>query len=763
MGHIHLNRIVISIVSFLALAFPAFAVQNAQAQETRANQKRRALEEITVTARKREESLQDTPISITAFTGVNLEARGITTIDRIQNATPNLTFYSYTPFGGSSNNATVYLRGIGQSDFAPTTEPGVGLYVDGVYYGRSIGSVLSLIGIERVEVLRGPQGTLFGRNTTGGAISITSIKPHDGFGVTADLTVGSYDRFDAKSSINVPISDTLYGLISVGTFNQDGYVKHVRTGQDFGDDDTVAGRAALRWEPSDRLTADLAFDYSRDRENGPATVYSGAVYLDPSLVPPTGNFPYTNNVVLGFLTGCDGTPANPAGSLDNPACINDQYLGQKNGDPDAYFSNNENWGVSLGVDWSLNEYLQLRSITAYRDLDAHFAYEGDDTPILLTATEDLLTQHQFTQEFQLLGTALEDRLDWILGFFYFHEDGRNPNTVTLLPVTILSGGEYDNESVAGFAQATWNIADRWHVTAGLRYTEDTKRFLPQQKVLEDRSGGFFPPGTPLLPSVEAKNDANDTTPMVNLAYDWSDDLMLYATYSEGFKGGGFHQRVFPPLPEVPQFDPERVDSYEVGFKYASPARRFVLNGAGFHSRYRDLQVTVFTSVAPVLDNAGDATIDGFELEGQWVPADGWSVEAGVGYLDAGYDDVDPATGLTGDEKLSRVPKWTLNASVTKEFSLGSRGTLRPRVDWSYRSKTWFDTFNTPFMVQSGYHLVNASVAWNTDDERYGVSLGVTNLTDEKYLQSVYFQSVLGTINDLHAREREWYLTLKYRY
>lgn len=759
----NLIRSLMHILVAVALTCLCVAPKPAAARGTSADKSESKVEEITVTARKREENLQNVPISITAFTGMDLESRGFTKIDQIQNATPNLTFYSYTPFGGSSNNATVYLRGIGQSDFAPTTEPGVGIYVDGVYYGRSVGSVLSLIDIDRVEVLRGPQGTLFGRNTIGGAISITSTKPTGRFGVKAQVTVGSYNKINTKGSINIPITDTLYGLLSVGTFNQDGYVKHVRTGQDFGDNHTIAGRAALRWEPNDKLTADLAFDYSRERDNGPATVYSGAVYLDPTVVPPTGNFPYANNVVLGPVTGCDGTPANPAGSLDNPACINDQYLGQKNGDPKAYFSNDDTWGVSLSVNWSPNDWLTMRSITAYRNLHSHFSFEGDDTPVFLTATEDLLTQHQLTQELQMLGTSFHKRLQWILGFFYFREHGKNPNSVTLLPVTILSGGKYDNDSIAGFAQATWHITDKWHLTAGLRYTKDSNGFLPQQVVLQDRSGGFFPAGTPLLPSVEVKSGVSNVTPMVNLAYDWNDALMLYATYAEGFKGGGFHQRVFPPLSKVPRFGPEYVDSYELGFKYATPDHRFTLNAAGFYSNYNDLQVTVFNSVAPVLANAGDATIAGFELESEWVPADSWLVEAGVGYLDAGYDNVDPATRLTGHEKLARVPKWTLNASLTKEFALGVYGTVKPRIDWSYRSKIWFDTFNTPFMVQGGYHLVNASVAWSSNDDHYGLVLGVTNLTNKKYLLNVYYQPVLGTINDLYAREREWYLTLKFRY
>jgi iron complex outermembrane receptor protein len=247
--------------------------------------------------------------------------------------------------------------------------------------------------------------------------------------------------------------------------------------------------------------------------------------------------------------------------------------------------------------------------------------------------------------------------------------------------------------------------------------------------------------------------------MFNLAYDWSPQLMVYTTYSEGFKGGGFHQRVFPPLPETPTFDPEYATSYEIGFKYANAANTFVLNGAGFYTDYEGMQVTVFTAIAPVVDNAGNGEISGFELETRWVPFSDWFVEASVGYLNTGYKSVDPTTGLTGDERLPRVPNWNLSASLTREFGLGELGTMTPRLDWSYRSSVEYDTFNTPFIEGDSYYLLNGNLSWKSVDSRYGLTLRAENLTGRHYYRQRVYQEGFGNILGFRDRGRQWMLTV----
>jgi iron complex outermembrane receptor protein len=736
------------------------------------------LEEIVVTARKREEKLQDAPISITAFTGEGLEARGLTKLSDIAQTVPNITFLPYNNLIGYSNAAVIFLRGVGQSDFVPTTEPGVGLYVDGVYLGRSVGSVLDIVDLERVEILRGPQGTLFGRNTIGGVVNIVSKKPHDEFEANAEVTVGSDDKINAKGSVNVPIADNFFARFSAGTFNQDGDVRVVATGQDLNDTDRLTGRLQLRWLPVENLTVDANLDYTQERGNGAPTQLLDAIAVFPTGPFDPGNFVFQNNVLLGVnfagFTGCDGSFANPFGTPTNTACFNQSNFtdagnrvntGNDTAAPGrAYFSTQDVYGVSGTIDWQATDWMEVKSITAYRKIDAHTANDLDSALPFGGAVQDIMVQKQVTEELQLLGTLFEARLDWTLGFFYFQEDGKNVNPVNFIPIKFPSGGTFDNDSIAGFGQGTYHFNDKLSLTAGIRYTKDQKRFFPMQIIEINRTPvPFFDPGTPVLPLEEIKIEADDWTPMVNLAYDWSENLMIYATYSEGFKGGGFHQRVFPPLPATPTYDPETVTSYEGGFKYTGFDGRLRVNAAGFFVDYEDLQVTVFTAIAPVVDNAGTAEIGGFELEVQAAPAQGWFVEGGVGYVDAGYDEIDPSTGLTGDENIAYISKWTVNGSVLKEVPIGDYGSLTPRVDWSYRSKFDFDTFNAPQVQQDGYHIVNANIAWENASGRYGLTLGVTNLTDEDYLTSGTSNVGFGWVVGGFGREREWYLTARFRY
>jgi iron complex outermembrane receptor protein len=259
------------------------------------------LEEVVVTARKTAESLQDTPISVTALSGDRLEDMGLSRITKLQNVTPNLVFQNSPSYSGAGNNAAVYIRGVGQKDFIPTIDPGVGIYVDEVYLGRSAGAVLDMIDIKQVEILRGPQGTLFGKNTVGGAISITTTKPNEEFGGKFDVRVGTDERRNIRGVLNVPLSDTFFARASFGSLEQDGYVTRPFDDKDLGNQDTLMGRLALRWVPSDTFTADLSFDYYDDKSNGPALLVTRVDEFPESAdCDPGGNFPFINNLFAGF-------------------------------------------------------------------------------------------------------------------------------------------------------------------------------------------------------------------------------------------------------------------------------------------------------------------------------------------------------------------------------------------------------------------------------------------------------------------------------
>ncbi len=715
----------------------------------------RGLEEIIVTARKREESLQDTPISVTAFTTDALQARDIDTTRRLGDFTPNLVSNNGSAVSGNNSAASYFIRGIGQIDFLLNTDPGVGLYLDDVYIARSMGSVIDLVDLERIEVLRGPQGTLFGRNTIGGAIALRSRAPATQPSFRGEVVAGSDDLVGGKLAVDLPINDRLLTQLAASYRTRDGFVRRLADGVELGDIDGGSARVALRWLPTDAWIVDFVVDGSRHREESPpttATALNGASAF--------GGF---YNAVLSGSPNC--TP--PPGSFTDPACFNAQFLTGDLESTNATFhsqSDLDAWGTALTAGWDGGDGLSFKSITAYRSVEALGFRDGDNSPHVIAQTIDTWDHEQFSQEFQLAGTTGGDALEWIVGLYYFEEQGTNLNFVDFAPVFIQSGGSVDNDSWAAFGQATWRFANRWSLTGGLRYTDETKRFTPDQFVIEDRGTGL-PPGTPLLPPVEAQTTISELTPMVNLAYRWSDEAMTYVTYSEGFKSGGFTQRVFPPLPAVPSFEPEFVRSYEIGAKLTALEDRLRLNGAVFYTDYDDLQVQVLLGVAPITRNAAAAEIRGFELELTTRPTAALLLEAGVGYTDAEYTEIGAQViGLTLDNEFAQIPEWTINAGASYDFALPAGAVLRPRVNWSYRSEVFMDALNTPEIRQPAYDLLSASLTYLTSDERWRASISGTNLTDERYFTSGFADlPVSGIAEVVVARPREWSLSVQYRF
>lgn len=762
------------------------------------------IEEIVVTARMREEGLQSAPIAISAFTGETLDYRGVTKLDQITKFVPNLTLENNPSFGGASNSAAIYLRGIGQKEFLPTTEPGVGLYVDGVYVARSVGAVLDIIDVERLEVLRGPQGTLFGRNTIGGAIAITTVKPEPGGAFAGMLSgaLGTDDLIHLRGAVDIPLGETLAARLSGASFKQDGYVQRA-DGVDLGEDDTLTGRLAIAWEPNDRFRADFSIDATRDRETGPAMELIDIDFTDLSQLqgvvlappPPMAFIHNVTTAAAGPGVPCAATDVDGNGQTYNPSvpnCYDARYIDPQDGDNQGTapaFSESDLFGASATLSYDLSDNLSLKSITGWRDLDAQFARDGDHSPHRISQFDDDLEQQQFTQEFQLLGS--HQRMNWIVGAYYFDEDGNNVNTLDFTVSNFRSGGKFENESWAVFAQFTYDLTQRLHLTLGGRYTEEEKSFLPDQIIYENYYAGIsqvLPPGHPLaaldapflqagervLPYLEKHIDIDEFTPLVNVSFDLTDRVMAYASYSEGFKSGGFTQRVFPPIVAgftappgtadidlIPTYDPEFVDSYELGIKATAWDQRLRLNGAIFHSEYEDMQVQVFNSVAPVTENIGRASIDGLELELTLVPGDGWLVEASLAWLDAQYDDIDTDVTLIGEDfEFERVPEFSSSLGASKEFGLGSAGSLILRGDWSYQSRTYNDAYNTPQLETDAYNLLDASVRWLNRGEDWSIILSGLNLTDEQYLMTGVWGTAFQSYEGVFSRGRQWRLELR---
>ena len=764
------------------------------------------LEEIVVTARKKAEGLQDTPISITAVSGERLENMGLTRITRLQDITPNLVFQNTPTLSGAGNNAAVYIRGIGQRDFIPTIDPGVGIYVDEVYLGRSAGAVFDMIDIGQVEILRGPQGTLFGRNTIGGAISISTQKPNETLSGKFDIKVGTDGRQNVRGTLNVPLSETFFMRASAAALEQDGYVFRPFDGKDLGNQDSLMARVAFRWKPSETFTADLSFDYADDDTNGPPILITRVDgFPDSATAIPGGNFPFINNLFAGFDVAFGGPnpvvctlPNAPAACFTSAKAVTGDNTNLGTGEN---FSKMENEAISLTLAWDLGD-MTAKMIAGYRSLDGTFASDrdgyaqadgeqfGPGLPFVNPVTHyyDIFKQEQTSLELQLTGSSLDERIDWVVGVYTFGEDGENLNPVDFTTVSIQSGGYFDYQSDAAFAQFTAHLSDAFAATVGLRYTKEDRDYTPDQYIQEMPLGGLpFPCftatgatktcalGDRVVPFETVNNSVSETTPMVNLAYTLDDQTMLYATYSEGFKVGGFTQRIFPPEPSLPKFDPEYVKSYEVGVKAEFMDGDLRVNSSLFYTDYTDLQLLIADSrrVGPFTTNAGEATIKGLEMELSYVTPDLLFVDLAVGYTDAGYDSLNPgavAAGLTIDSPFVFISEWNTHLSLNKQFELSGGSTLTPRIDWAWRSGFYTNASGLPFspawadpLYQPAYDVVNVSARWESGDGRYTVTAGIDNAGDEKYSIFGDYQVNFGSDGEAFDRGRQWYLMLGYQF
>ena len=801
--HLHRKFVFFSTVTILTL-LPSFATAD--------------LEEIIVTARKKAEGLQDTPISITALSGDRLEDMGLTKITKLQDVTPNLVFQNTPTFSGAGNNAAVYIRGIGQRDFIPTIDPGVGIYVDEVYLGRSAGAVFDMIDIGQVEVLRGPQGTLFGRNTIGGAISISTAKPNDVLAGKFDVKIGTDSRQNFRGTINLPISDTLFMRASAANMEQDGYVFRPFDGKDLGNQDYTMARVAFRWLASENFTADLSLDYYDDKTNGPPMVITRVDGFPNNLnvVPPAGggppgNFPYTNNIFAGFgamgpdfvNSVCESSNA-PATcySTANAATGDNTNLGTG-----PNFSEMENEAISILLTWELDN-MTAKLIAGFRSLDGAFASDRDGYPqadgepwvpglpfVINPVTHyfDTFVQDQSSVELQLSGTSMGDRIDWVVGIYTFGEDGENINPVDFTPASIQSGGYFDYKSDAVFGQLTVRVTDSLDATFGVRYTKEDRDYTPDQFIeempLAAAFGGSLPYpcydsfgaakicqiGDRVVPNKTVNNKMSETTPMLNLAYAINEETMVYATYSEGFKVGGFNQRIFPPEPSLPTFDPEYVKSYEVGIKSELLNNDLRINASAYVSDYTDLQLLIAepSRVGPYITNAGEATIEGLEVELSYVTPTMFFIDFAAGYTDAGYDELTDgalAGGLTVDSPFGFISDWNAHLSVSKSVDLSGGGTLTPRVDWTWRSGLYTNASGLPLpppwadaLYQPDYNVVNISMRWESGAAGLKVTAGIENVGDEEYAIFGDYQPNFGSDAEAYDRGRQWYLMVGYEF
>lgn len=728
------------------------------------------VDEVVVTARKKEERLQDAPIAITAFTAADLAKRNVVTLDGIGDYTPNLVFDKGAGGTGGSTSTQIYIRGIGQADFLFTTEPGVGIYVDGVYLPRSIGSIMDLVNFERVEVLKGPQGTLFGKNSVGGAINIVSRRPADELEGSIEAVYGSYDRIDVRGYVSLPIvEDKLAASLAFSSQDRDGYVKRVIAGDELGGIDSKGARGQILWTPSDDFDVLLTGDYVRHRDDAIANTL-----ID---VTPTGSLiALWNGLVAPFL----GTPYDDSYVPDDP------FVSFGTG---PNFSDLDLWGTSATATWRKGDFT-FKSITAYRNQDAFFGHDSDHSPITYFEQTVDDEQEQFSQEFQINGSHLDGRFDWVVGALYFHEEGLSTYNIVftpglfealeLLPPGIIPGlggagnpihpeldfvaavsAGIDNDSYAAFTHMSFEITDKLSVSGGLRYTSDEKQF---DSVLERLSAGVT------SHDISIEDGWSAWTPKASVDYRWTDNFMTYVSASRGFKSGGFNGRPSNSFVAMQPFAPEYVWTYEAGFKSDFANRRLILNGAMFYSDYTNMQLLTIDidnngGIVARIENAGAAEIKGFELEMNAVPVRNLRIDAGIGFADAEYTELDASvTAITLDSELVKTPKWSLNVGGEYYIPLGSGLGASFRADYSYRTRTEHVSDNNPLLEQDAYGLLNLRLSFGPEEGPWELSVFGTNVTDELYITNGLSQiDTLGSTDVTFGRPAEWGVMAKWAF
>lgn len=733
-------------------------------------------EDIIVTARKVEENLQTTPVAVTALTAKMLEERNLTDVTDLAAATPNLVLQT-SGANGSSKTPAIYLRGLGQADTVLTADPAVGLYVDGVYVTRNVGSILDLVDLERVEVLRGPQGTLFGKNTIGGAINLISQKPGPDFAGSAEVTIGSYtgvkgQQFSGKASLNLPLSDSFFVRLTGYGTRKDGYVDLVNyKGREFGDDNTWAVRGQARWLASDNLTIDLAADYSSTRNTGSTGIllktYPGAL---------------TAVFYNSAFSGNPGACLSPAGQASDPACFGpvqvptDPYKSNA-----AFFDRSlnqvspKNAFDSLGTTLTASLDLPfgtLQSISSYRNLRSNYDADGGLIGALFfQSSADRQDSDQYSQELQLSGEAFDDRLKWILGGYYLYETTfSHVDVLSALAVAPFLGTTYPlltentmtthTYNKAVFGQATFDITDRLHLTGGLRWTNEKKD--ARIVLLPATPGGLH-----------GELTVSKATPLVSLGADLTDDIFAYVTYSEGFRSGGFPPRIIGQVSFLPSYDPETAIAYEAGVKADLLDNRLRVNLAVFTTKFADFQgFGTLPDVVPpfgTIINAGDARIKGFELEMTASPSRYFRFDASLSHLQSKVTRVDPTAAVEGTpiplgSKLPYAPSWKASAGASWTIPFANGSELLTRADVSLTSDMQFSSVEDIETTQEATILVNASVTYTFPNQDWQIVAGVKNLTDAFYFTSIGKSvNTTGTLTGNLAAPRSVFASLRWRF
>jgi iron complex outermembrane receptor protein len=906
------------------------AAVSAQAQQTPSAQSAQGtsvesggLEEVVVTAERREENIQEVPITVTAFSADLMQSRNLTDIHALGNLTPGVNLDAGAPFSGDRSVLSASIRGIGQDDFAFNLNPGVGVYVDGVYLARTIGANQNLLDVDRVEILKGPQGTLFGANTIGGAISITTHTPGDEARFIAQATGGSFDRRDFGFSADIPIiPGTLLSTISVSSQEQEGWMKVVPYPSNspyaqapitvipmtdfaqagYGTSDTYDGqgtqviRGKLLWNVSDRLKITNSADWAHEDTtalgytvldtfagNVASSTFSSLYNLcisnsastianaiaagtnPPNVVFPAGKAPNEffaltcgepRAQVPGISQGAPpllgagyvGGPAGPYNYLNHPgtaylgspspyiwwsnAAVNTGNINTTYAADGPDFARYDLYGDSITAVYDLTDTVTLKSITAYREIswDIGTSLQGSPGDGMQSVT-DQQHQWQISQEFQVLGKALDGRLNYVGGLYYFNEKGYVHDYVPFEGLLYVYDADNDieNKDLAAFIHADFKLTDQISFTAGGRYTDVQTYFKGGQGDLNSFPYGSecwqtacapFPafntvpsqpyppgPGTGVagalgqpfyryFPPVPDSQAWHIFDPTVGAQFHFNDDIMAYASWSKGFKQGGWTTRLSAPIldPQAARFSPEYSKTYELGLKSQWLDHHLQVNAAVYFTNYDGIQLNIQQGISPVYTNAGNADIKGAELDVQAYMGGGLNLNLSGSYIDAYYTSVNananipqyflpdgtpvcPTTAINGatgapvcplhapgvtqlDAQLPKTPKWKFTFDPTYDMHLPNDGILRVIPAFTYTSGLFNDALNTPQLYRPATHMVDASIHYVSPTGKYDLAFGGTNLTDDRFITAGSPNNGAGEVGGYYNDPREWYVTLR---
>ncbi|MXO70069.1 TonB-dependent receptor [Altererythrobacter buctensis] len=800
----------LALAAVLGSAAPAMAQDSADAAASDNS------DEIVVTAQFRSQRLQDVPIAITAVTGEMMEQRGQTNLADIGNNAPNVTLrQSAASFGPA---VSAYIRGVGQRDTNFALEPGVGLYIDDVYLPTMHGSLLNLVDLDRVEILRGPQGTLAGQNSIGGAIKLYSRKP-DGSGEGyLSATYGSFNRLEVRGAADFTlVDDRLFARVTGAGVSRDGYVTRYDyrcthptstvpstvTGNDCklgteGGKEYLAGRLALRWLASDDITVDVAGDVTRDgSEVAPSTLlYVGRAAAPGQMLTgvatPAAAAYVLNGNIYGGPTGSPFVSYSPFGNFAQDTFSNSPYINYENYTDTAPRDGSaawqaplksalNTWGISATVQADLTPDLRLTSISAYREFDGIYG-TGDGSPFNPSLQANQVFNWQVSQEVRL-SAALGDLANLTVGGFYFKKKSRYDARITLTTLYFLEEDIIPATNTAAFANLEIYPVEDLTVLAGIRYSDQKKSFeYGRFGVPGSNTGGAVPPALAPLNGLVGTFSGDRVDYRLGAQYRFSDEIMAYAQWSTGFRGGGINPRPFFPQQALPH-DPETLEAYEIGFKTDLFDRTLRFNNSAFINKYQDILVNVSNcplTGAPAAPcalplNAGNATIKGFESELSWNPIEGLQFDASLAYLTFKYTSISAAAANSGiglEDRGQYISPWQYSFSASYEADLGSSGTLTPRIDVSH-----IDSFNRNsnnvdaatggediFGQVPGYTLVNTRVTYATEDRDWELALEVRNLTDKLYWTDFFDNR--GSTNGVQAtpaEPRTWAVSVKRRF